>query len=152
MKFGKSFSRLTVRRLLFGPLAKASLAFSPRARAPSFGPARPPRPSPHHTHRLPPARADAADRVRRPAPRGGRMAVTPAGWRPVAPTSARTRRFKLAASPCPSNSPPIRLSPPRAQQLQLRLRHRAPSPAMPVPATPPYQRVHSPGVLSDFYR
>jgi hypothetical protein len=35
------------------------------------------------------------------------MPVTPVGWRPVAPTSTHTRRFKLAASPCPSNSPPF---------------------------------------------
>jgi hypothetical protein len=66
------------------------------------------------------------------------MPATPAGWCPVAPTSACTHRFKPAVASHLSHFSPIRFFP--ASSSSASLCHRAPSPATPVPATPPHQR------------
>jgi hypothetical protein len=128
MKLGKSFSSPNG---LPPPIRPAGQSrpdfFSPRSRL-SPGPTWPPRPRPTPRASSPPTRADAPDRVRLPASRGGRMPATPAGWRPVAPISTRTPRFKPAATPRPSHSPPFASAPPRAQQPQ---QHRSAAPSSP---------------------
>ena len=80
----------------------------------------------------PPARAYASDRVRHAAPRGERMPVTPAGWRPVAPASKRASPFsshRSSASPNTSHFPLPRYvsASPRTELCSRRHRHRSPA-------------------------